>query len=273
MPSEIFRFNAKLRLRLLKIGFVEQSSYKLATLFNFFVTFIYITVQYFLWGAIYKSTASVNINQYSFSDIFVYICLSQLINLIFPSYISGRFSEFVRNGDIIHVLLKPVSIETQLFYESIGRGLYRFLTNAFPTFLVISFFVVQIPQISISTLLKFLVIFSLSFIFMFYFEMLLGIISFYTLSIWGIQSLKYVIIAILSGRIMPISLYPKPFRKLVDLLPFKIVYFEPIVFLMGKSDLGFLYILGYQAMSIFFLCLLYKFIYNIVIKRLTIQGG
>ncbi len=273
MRKNIISTDIKLMFRLVKIGFLEQYVYKLATFFNFLTTLLYITVQYFLWRAIYSSTALVSINQYTFNNVLVYICLSQVISLVFPSNISGKFSDYVRTGDIIHTLLKPVNIETQLFYESIGRSMYRLFTNALPTFIIMLILIPQVSQIRILTLFQFIVIFLFSYVFMFYFEMLMGVMSFYTVSIWGIQSFKYVVIAILSGRIMPISLYPEVFKRIVNLLPFKIVYFTPLEFVMGKSNSSFSYIVGYQIVSIIVLYFSYKLIYANALKRLIVQGG
>jgi len=170
-------------------------------------------------------------------------------------------------------LLKPVDIQIQLFYESIGRSIYKLLTNALPAIGIMLIFVPELSQNGILTILQFLVILLFSYIFTFYFELILGIMSFYTVSIWGIQSFKYVVMAILAGKIMPITLYPEVFKKIVNFLPFKIIYFTPLEFFIGKSNYSFSFILGYQFVWIIILYFLYRLVYRKALKKLIIQGG
>jgi len=85
---DIISARIKLMFRLIRIGFLEQYVYRLATFFNFLTTLFYIIIQYFLWKAIYASTVSFSIEQYTFKDILVYIYMSQVIDFILPSNVS-----------------------------------------------------------------------------------------------------------------------------------------------------------------------------------------
>ncbi|ADD01695.1 protein of unknown function DUF990 [Thermoanaerobacter mathranii subsp. mathranii str. A3] len=267
---ETISTKARLGFKLIKIGFESQYIYRLGTFFSFLSGLLYLIMQYFLWQAIYHSG---DIKQYSFNDIIFYIFLAQIISYVFPTDVSSKIAFHVRTGDIIHLLLKPVKIETQLFYESLGKSAYRLLINGGFIFIVLLVLLPYKLELTVLRFFQFALILLLSYVFVFFFELLMGIIAFYTTSTWGIQSFKYVIVGIFSGRLMPISLYPPVFRKIVDWLPFRIIYFTPIEFIMNKANYDFCNVVKYQTVSIALLLLLYVLVYRNALKKIKVQGG
>ncbi|WP_427339872.1 ABC transporter permease [Caloranaerobacter sp. DY30410] len=261
--------NNNINKLLIKIGFIKYQIYKLATFFSIISSFLFIIIQYYLWMSIYMTTY---IPLYDFNDMFKYLLISQIISRLYPNNVSNTISKLVKDGDICLMLLKPISITRMLLFESIGVSLYRVLVIAIPVFLITSIFF-SVDILYWENILPFFVILAFSYLFVFVFESIIGILSFYTTSLWGIQSIKFAIVTILTGRFLPISLYPDWALKIVNYLPFKVMYYTPIETLLNKSSQNIYQIIVYQIVSIGVVFLIYKLLYKISIKKLMIQGG
>ena len=108
----------------------------------------------------------------------------------------------------------------------------------------------------------------------FFIQMIVGTIGFYTNSIWGMQILRKSIIAIFSGLIAPLTLFPEWFQKIANILPFKEFIYTPINIYLGNIPLnatGFI-ILKLIAWSLI-LYVISKTFFNYSVKKITINGG
>lgn len=257
----------KIGKRLIKIGFLTNQIYKEAILVNVLTNFLFIIMQYYMWKAVYETNS---MDMYSFKEMFSYIILAQLIGNIYPVNVSRRIGQLVRTGDISLTLLNPFSFIEQLFFENVGTSLFKLLITNIPLYAMYLIFIGV--NVSVLNVLKFILILMFSYFFYFVFELLFGILSFYTKSSWGLNSFKYVIIVLFSGRLMPLNFYPRSILKILNLLPFKYMYNVPISILLGKFSnfWGMLFLLGINLIIIF---LIYKISFAKTIKRLTIQGG
>ena len=104
--------------------------------------------------------------------------------------------------------------------------------------------------------------------------MIVGTIGFYTNSIWGMQILRQSIIAIFSGLIAPLTLFPEWFQKIANILPFKEFIYTPINIYLGNiplNEIG-LIILKLIVWSLI-LYLISKVFFNYSVKKITINGG
>ena len=102
---------------------------------------------------------------------------------------------------------------------------------------------------------------------------MVGLISFYSISSWGISSLKYAIITLLSGKFLPLSLYPGFIKTIINILPFKIMYFLPLNYIVKSNSVVFLENVVFQLFWILIIYLKNMVLFNRMVKRLIIQGG
>lgn len=254
-----------------KCTFNSQFVYRAASLLNFTTQIILILAQYFLWSAIYTNTT--NINNFTFNDMISYIVISFSIGRLYPFDVSGKFGRRVKSGNVIHDLLKPVKIEYQLFTESLGDLLYKFLFMSMPIIITgILIFNVRISYNIKDIILAFIFWIS-SYVFIFTLELLIGVFSYYTNSLWGINNFKSSIISILSGKILPLNFYPIMFRKIIYYLPFSTIYFVPINLLLNKYVENIRYLFIILWISTLILYILYSILSSIMIKKIMIQGG
>ena len=141
-----------------------------------------------------------------------------LIALIYPltiSTIDEEIGDLSATGDVNNFLLKPFSLFKWLFAKNLSEKVVIFIT-LLPVFLIIGFKydfnLLKILFISVSLCLSFILSFTLSY--------LAGLFCFWVDEFWAIQNLKYVIIQLLGGVVLPYSFFPKMTSDILQLTPF-----------------------------------------------------
>lgn len=87
---------------------------------------------------------------------------------------------------------------------------------------------------SIVDFILFLIIVVLAVVVVYFFELIIGMIAFYTNSIWGVEIFKRAILSVFSGMIAPITLFPEFLQKIANVLPFKDCIYTPISIYFGE---------------------------------------
>lgn len=251
--------------------FKTLCTYRIASILNFITQIILLLAQFYFWNAIYDS--STRINTYTFMDMITYLVISYSIGRLYPFNVSNKFGNMVRNGDIIHSFLKPIAFEYQLLTDSFGELLYKLVCISAP--IVLTGYLLFGIELSwpLGETIVFLIFFVSSYMFVFVLELFIGVFSFYTYSLWGINKFKTSIINLLSGKLLPLNFYPLVFRNAMYYLPFSTIYFIPVNILIKKEVNNisiFLLIIWCSTLALF---VLYKILSAVMIKKIMIQGG
>ena len=253
------------RMMLIKIGIKKGLASKYALIFWLFSSLISLTVQYFLWQAVLTGKPNGE-----FKQTISYLVLMQLLTVLFPKT-SYDVNDKVRSGDIALDLLKPVSIATQLLWESIGYSVVKFAVIGTVDLLVCLWLLNF--QITLSTILMVLVTIILAYLLYFELELLLGTFSFYTYSIWGISTFKEAILLVLAGNIFPANFYPAVIKKLAAYLPFQYSFGAVGMLAQKPSWSLFVQVVLIQLVYIIFFNVLFKFLFKRSVVSTVIQGG
>ena len=250
---------------LFKVGFLKLSSYIEASIVNLMSAVVYVFVQFFVWKSIFNNTPNVDMD---FSQLFTYIVLSQTIMYFYPATIGKQLGELIRSGDICFSLLKPMSLIKQLIYENMGMSLYKLFFISLPITVV----GLLIGGVHIEHLFAFFIFMVFSYVIYIYIDMLFGLLMFYTSSSWGVNSLKYAIITLCSGRILPLSVYPNWCRKILAFFPFKFTFDIPLGIVTGLQCIDLWTIIELCGWIICMI-VLFDILYRNAIKRLSVMGG
>ena len=103
---------------------------------------------------------------------------------------------------------------------------------------------------------------------------LVGLIAIRTKSILGILRAKYLVLEVLSGLIIPTTLFPQPFRSILFASPFPHINYTPAALYLGKAT-------GTEAGRLLFLQAAWtvvllgfgQIVWRRSQHRITIQGG
>lgn len=254
---------------LFKIGFLKLSKYVEASLVNLISALVFIFVQFFVWKEIMANNA--NTGGYTFYQMFSYIIFAQILFNFYPNMLGKQLSALIRNGDISFALTKPLPIMRQLVYENMGVSGYKLIFTSIPVFLIGA--VISRFRLTIKHPLFFVVSICLSYMIFAFIDMLFGMLQFYTTSTWGIASLKYALITLLSGQVLPINLYPLWCRKLINYLPFRHLYDTPLQILIGQKWEGASTVIITELVWLLLLYLIFQIVYSKAVKNIVIQGG
>ena len=218
--------NLKITLQLIKIEFLSRIMYKSAIAMSIITDLLLVVMQYSLRKAIYSYNELAILD---FPKMFSYVILVQILVNSYPSNVSGRIANLVKSGDISLKLLNPFPFVGQVFIESIGNTIFKLCMLNIPSYII--YFVYGV-KLSLINFLYFILLYALSYVFYFFFEVIFGLFSFYTGSIWGLKNFKYVILLLLSGKAIPLNFYPRVLRKILDFLPFKYMFYSPVMSLV-----------------------------------------
>ncbi|RMC39077.1 antibiotic ABC transporter permease [Lactobacillus sp. ESL0233] len=253
------------RLMLFKIGVKKGFSSKYVLLFYLFSTLISIIVQYFLWQAVL-----INRPVSEFRQTLSYLVLMQFLSVLFPKT-SYDVNDKVQSGDIALDLLKPVAVSTQLFWESVGYAGAKFMlvgvVNIGIYLWLLDFRIMPaaILMVAVAGVLAYILYFEL--------EMLMGTLSFYTYSIWGIVTFKEAILLILAGNVFPTYFYPAALRTLSSFLPFQYSFGAVGILAQTPTTGLFFRVTAIQLAYIVLFAILLRLLFRHAVTKTVIQGG
>lgn len=255
----------KYRLTLTKMGLKKGLASKYALIFWLFSALISFAVQYFLWQAVLVGRPLAE-----FRQTISYLVLMQLLTTVFPK-VSYDLNDKVRTGDIALDLLKPFSVEEQLFWEGVGYAVAKFALIGIVEFIIYLWLLNF--QVSLLTILFIIVTAALAYVLYFELELILGTFSFYTYSIWGISTFKEAVLLILAGNIFPANFYPVVLKNIASYLPFE--YSFGAVGLLAQAPTWQLFgqVITIQLLYILLFYYLSRLLLKHSITATVIQGG
>lgn len=253
----------------------RNMAYRGAFFIRLISRFFTVLVIYYLWKAIFQSSATPIIRGFSFSEMTVYITLNFLTGII--TGISGpialNIASDVSDGSIAIQLVRPISYRLIKLSENLGDLFGNIAAQVIPFFV---FFVVIGFAGKPSPINFFLYIISafLGFLCMFYFGFFFGLFSFYTTYFFGLNMAMSVVLQFFSGGLIPLSFFPDYLEKVFRILPFASMNYTPLMIYLGKlSDMEIVCAFGLQVIWILVFYAAGKAMWHLAIKRLTILGG
>ncbi|HFE9850503.1 ABC transporter permease [Enterococcus sp. DIV1420a] len=248
---------------LTNIGIKKVLIYKEFLFFSALKNILNLTVQYYLWTQVIKVNSSIG----SINDLMLYFTITQSMSILFPR-VGMEMSSDMISGDIVHKLVKPISIVKQYFFESLGSTIAKLISIFVINLLLIILFSENVNTVKSIYLV---ILFVLGYILNFTIEIFFGALSFFTQSLWGIESLKNGLLLILSGGVFPIALYPEWLKPILNYLPFSYSYGKIAEAYMG--NVGIIDVLVPQIIFIFVIYIIYRVVSSLGLKRIAINGG
>ena len=264
----------KASLAIAKASFMEAAAYRAYFIFTVLSNLIYMVIIYFLWKAIFAGVSTETINGMTFKETFIYLALAGCISSVLMTWTEWQMSRDVRDGNIALKFIRPMDYQVNVFSRSFGDIITNFIIIFIPSFIVVYFISGKDIKLGLN-LLVFIFAFVIAAIINLMFDFIIGMISFYTESIWGISTMKDTVILLLAGAIIPLPFFPEGLRKVVEFLPFQAVYNLPLQILINKSfsiaDYGI--ILLQQIAWLIILLLFTRLCFKKASTAITINGG
>lgn len=255
-----------------KIGFVNMLAFRLRYYTGILTYFINVSVYYFIWRAIYA--ADPNFASLSFEEMLTYVSIAWVIRSLYFNNIDVQISQEIIEGKITSSLLKPVDIQAATLARALGESVFRLVMLTIPSAAVL--FVIyglRLPagplafaQFSVALLASILLVAAINFI--------VGGFAVKMKSILGLLRAKFYVMDLLSGLIVPVSLFPSPFRELSEALPFQHIVYTPLMLYLGKlSGPAAWEALAISWLWVLALIVLGSIFWKSMTRHMTIHGG
>lgn len=198
--------------------------------------FILIIANVFLWNCVY--TGQQSISGVGRGQMITYSVLSACIGVMYHCGIEGSLNKDVREGNIALLLMKPLHLLGAYFAEDIGTVAVQTVSVSLPIFLLgMLFLPVQLP-VSLRTLPLILVSYLFGFLILWLLSALVGMFTFVTMELGNMGVVKNMIVAILSGSMIPLWFFPDHMERLLMLTPFPYTYQLPLGLYIGKIGIS-----------------------------------
>lgn len=268
----------KIYMPFVKTGFQNTLAYKFNFIFWFISQLLYCFVMYYLWKAVFNSSANQYFLGFTLNDMVVYLFITTLTAHIASSSATDLIAEEVKNGSFSMRMIKPVNFDLSLLFSELGGIIVIFVVAFVPIITgveIFKFFNSEVYTFSIVNLLLLLFSTALSYLLNFYLGLCIGAFAFFLKNLWGFIILKDSIISFLSGAIIPIAFIPwKSVRIVFEILPFSSLSYTPVMIYMGKYSPSEIIIkILLQIFWVIVFIIFSKLIFKSAFKHLTVQGG
>jgi len=272
-PSEIsLGALARIYGGFLRVGFVNTMAYRLRYYTGIVTYFIYVSVYYFIWKAIYAHSASIE--GFDFSQLLTYVAIGWIIRSFYYNNIDQEMATQVLEGKLAMDLIKPVNIQWMYIAQALGESAFRLTMLTVPTAVILLLvFPVRKPA-GIETFVAFLFSVFLSFFLVAAINFAVGTFAIRLKSILGLLRAKYFLLELFSGLLIPISFFPHIFQTVFAFMPFQYISYIPVLLYLGKiSGVGILKALGIQIFWVAAMVAIGHALWVWSSLQITIQGG
>lgn len=226
----------------------------------------------FLWKAAYRGIDAVaGVNE---SQMVTYTVISVLLASFYSINVEFTLHDRIRQGNIAIDLLRPVSLLLSCFAEDIGYSVGSTANKLLPLALITVVFI-QVPApISFTAGLLFLFSTVFGFMILWIISALIGVLCFWYIELGNVGTIRDGIIILLSGKLIPLWLFPEGVQNILRFLPFQYIYQTPLSIYIGHLRAGqIVFSLIIQFFWVAALMILLCFIWNKARKCVLIQGG
>lgn len=255
-----------------KIRIQKALAYKFDVYGNIIWQCIVMFASAYFWKALYlghNTVKGVQIN-----DMLVYTVVSSMLSLLFIADVEYRVIGSVHKGTVATDMLKPINLYGIYLFEDLGYTTAVFFQNIIPIFIIGSLFVAVPKPASVSMVLLFIPCVIISYMINWLLAACFSTWAFTAINMRPMVEVKYHLLRLLSGSIIPIWFFPDWLGNILKILPFAYIYQLPLDIYIGKYEVDVLLPrIGLQLIWLIVLWILFLYLQKRVTKHVLVQGG
>jgi ABC-2 type transport system permease protein len=263
-------------LSFFRIHFQTGIQYRLAAYAGLMATFAWGLLKLLIFAAFYRSNASAF--PMTFQQLSSYVWLQQAFTALLGIwFVEWDIFHFITNGNVAYELCRPLSVYNMWFARNSANRSSKTALRCIPI-LIVAFFLPAPYRMSLPTspasAILFVISLMLGFLMVVAFTMLLYSITFFTLSIGGINLVVMAVVKFFTGSVIPLPFLPDRLRRIFELLPFASMLNTP--FLIYGGHIANTEALLSILLQIFWLTtfiLIGKTLMEKAMRRVVVQGG
>lgn len=215
-----------------RIGFLDMLAFRLRYYTGVINYFINVSVYYFIWKAVFA--ASPEMGGFRFREMITYVVAGWVIRSMYFNNIDYDMASGIMEGKVAMVMLKPVSLPLTYIGRALGEAAFRLVMLSAPTAVVLAFLFPVEPPRSAAHAAAFLLSLLGSVLLVSALNFIIGSCAVSLKSIQGLLRAKFYMQELLSGLLLPLTLFPPPLRALSGWLPFEHIGYTPMMIYLGK---------------------------------------
>jgi ABC-2 type transport system permease protein len=271
-PSSSLERVVRLYWAFARVGFVNTLAYRLRYYTGIVTYFIYVSVYYFIWKAIYEHSTSIE--GFDFAHLLTYIGVGWIIRSFYFNNIDQDLAYQVIEGRLAMDLIKPVNIQWMYVARAAGESVFRLALLTVPTALVLFWVYPLRPPASLGLAGAFLASVCLSFLIVAAINFAVGTFALRLQSILGLMRAKFFLLELFSGLLLPITFFPPWAQKIMAVMPFQYISYVPMLIYLGKlSGAGLARAIAIQIFWVAILMAIGDGLWRWSTRKVIIQGG
>lgn len=249
----------------------QYLAYNIWVWMEFIVQILSMTIFVYFWRAVYASTSTLG--GLNLQQTLNYILLAQVLAPFVETRVVFQFGFLVRNGQIAIELLRPLDFQMRYLVENLV-GLFILSIQKSPLLLIAWFFFgLQLPANPL-TWMVFAISLVLGQCILFFFDWIFACLAFYSTETWGLSVVRIGVATFFSGALLPLTMMPGWLQEIAAALPFAQAIYVPASFLSGiNSPANAPQIWLVQLIWLIGLGLLSRWLFDIAVRQVTVQGG
>jgi len=263
---------ARLYWAFARVGFINTLAFRLRYYTGIVTYFIYVSVYYFIWKAIYQHSTSIE--GFDFAHLLTYIGVGWIIRSFYFNNIDQDLAYQVIEGRLAMDLIKPVNIQLMYVSRAAGESVFRLALLTIPTAVVLFLvYPLRLPS-SVGHATAFLVSVILSFLIVAAINFAAGTFALRLQSILGLMRAKFFLLELFSGLLLPMTFFPHIVQRILAVMPFEYISYVPMLIYLGKlNGAGVARAIGIQILWIAVLLAIGDGLWRWSTRKVIIQGG
>ncbi len=268
------RRNFLLTLEFARSSFLILLAHRLRYVLGVLNYMTYVTVNYYLWEALYAADAEKKKATWTLNEMQTYVAVNWIVRSAYFSNSDNVLAGRINKGEINSDLLRPTSLLMQFYGSALGEVVFRAIFMALPV-LLLALLVFDIgPPASLAYGLLYAYSVALAFHLFFAVNFLTGLCAVFTEKIQGFLWAKFMLLQFMSGLLLPLEFFPAPVRVVFEALPFKGMAHTPMQIYLGRVAGEQLFaVLLQQTLWTFALLVACEWMWARVRRRLSVLGG
>lgn len=192
-----------------------------------------------IWSGIYAGRDTLQ--GYTLPQLLQYYLIGIMIEGCTASHFENVRVAEIRLGKIDYFLARPFPYLAQIFLDHLASKIF-YLSLAIPVYTLLILLINQIialPALSFSAinLVAYIVILATAFLIQFLLALITVLLGFWFEGADGLENFKSIFISLLSGLIIPVSMMPANFQRIIQFFPLKYLYSVPISLIQNTYQL------------------------------------
>lgn len=258
-----------------KLRFITNLQYRMETIAGILTQLFFALIYIMIYLAFYESGGSPPLN---WQELVNYLWLQQaFFALVYPFDRETELLNMIKNGNLAYELVRPQNFYFKWYIKMLSKRLVAMLLRFIPIIIISSLLPYPLHlsgPYSLSNLIMFIIALILGLLLVTSLNLLMHILTMFTLDEKGTMITYSVISEILAGSTIPIPFFPAWLKLIAEHLPFRFIGDFPFRIYSNSIPLeeGYTLILGSIIWIIITIVIGYL-VSRISLKKAVIQGG